>query len=211
MKSVNGHILVSILAASALVPVASASITIQSFKYELRGGSFTSGFATQTGTLTGNSLSEQMDISAPWYGHIGMASATFNLDPNDPHNYFSSFVYAVGNFNHGPGWGQSGAIAELFIDFTTDAPVEFSWSSSSSWAPSGGFGYIDSYSFIDSGTATLSPGQHHFWGVASVGGLWDQPINGYGALWFAVPSPSAWSLLLAAGALSRCRRWSAKE
>lgn len=206
MKSVNAHILVSILVASAFVPIVSAAITIQKFTYQLTGGTVVSGTTTLTGTLSGNSLSEQLDISAPWYGHIGMASATFNLDPNDPHNYFSSFVYAVGNFNHGPNWGQGGAFAQLSIEFTTDAPVECAWSSSSLWAPSGGFGYIDSYSFNEAGTAMLAPGQHRFWGVASVGGLWDQPINGYGALWFAVPSPSAWSLLLAAGVLSRRRR-----
>jgi hypothetical protein len=206
MNSVHINVLSSILMAAALVPIARASITIQSCKYELTGGTVDSGSNVVTGTLTGNTLSEQITINSPWFGYIGKASAAFYLDPNDPHNYFSSMVYAVGNFNHGPDWGMSGALSELFIDFTTDAPVECSWSSSSSWAPSGGFGYIDSISLTESGTAMLAPGQHHFWGVASVGGLWDQPINGYGALWFAVPSPSAWTLLLAASVLNRRSR-----
>lgn len=200
MKSVNVNILSSILAAATSGPIVNASIVIHSVGYTLHANCPVDG-PTATGQLVGNTLFDEISVPS-----LCRASVTMRVDPNVPQQYFSAAVYAIGNFNHGDGWDVANVTAQLQVQFSVDAEVQCSWSSSSGWGPSGGWASLSGThgaSMAGSGTALLGPGTYWFFSTAAVGALADQPINGYGSFWFAVPSPATLTLILAAGIAGR--------
>jgi hypothetical protein len=201
MKSVYVNILSSILATATFGPIVNASIMIHSASYSL-SSTCPVGGPSSSGQLVGDTLFDEIAVTS-----LCRASVSVQVDPNVPQQYFSSTLKAVGNFNHGVGWDRAGVNAQLTMEFTVDTAVICSWSGSSDWLPSGGLGDLTgSQGFIalsGAGSTVLNPGTYRFWGVATVGWLTDQPINGYGSFWFAVPSPATFSLILGAGLLMR--------
>lgn len=194
-------------AATACCAPTNAAITIDSFQYRLSAG-FPLGGVSREGTLIGNTLFDELDALP-----ICRASISVHVDPdNVPPQYFSLSLYAVGNFNHGAEWDHTGVTATVSVKFTIDTAVLCSWSGSSGWMPSAGGGWLTggpqhiSFTTTDPGSALLEPGTYDYWGFATVGWASGQPINGYGAEWFAVPTPTTLSLMLAAGLVGTRRR-----
>lgn len=188
-------------AATGLCHSAGAAITIDSVSYSLYSQYPYGGFSS-SGTLVGNTL---FDERSSFYS---IASVRMNVDPNAPIRHFSTFLYAFGSFNHGPDWDMSSAGATISVTFTIDSPTPCSWSQSSAWGPSGGWADLFGPSrppLNGSGTAVLDPGSYRFEGAAHVGNLVGQPVCGYGAFWFSVPSPGTLALLSLAWILTRRR------
>lgn len=193
-----------VLAATACAAPTNAAVTMNSLQYQLNAA-WPAGGAASNGTLIGNTLFDEISIPS-----LCRASVSVFVDPNEPAEYFSLSVHSVANFNHGEGWGNSGSIASVIADFTVDAPVWCKWSGSSVWLPSGGLGSIGGpvgfVGLTGDGSMLLTAGTYRLWGYASVGGVSDQAINGYGSFWFAVPTPGTLALALASGVIGRRRR-----